>query len=174
MLITALLIQGPPILFIITLFLLYTKYSKPASNNTYLYVYIVGYIIQILVGHALKILIRQPRPSEDIQKFNALINTHKHIDFDRYGMPSEHAMSTIFSTIFIHFALKNNKITLLYALISLLTMYQRYSTNNHTLFQLLVGAIIGIILGYLSYLYAYKTIRGSLKFKMDDNAPYPL
>lgn len=174
MLITALLIQGPPILFIITLFLLYIKYSKPASNNTYLYVYIVGYIIQILVGHALKILIRQPRPSEDIQKFNALINTHKHIDFDRYGMPSEHAMSTLFSTIFIHFTLKNNKITLLYALISLLTMYQRYSTNNHTLFQLFIGAIIGIILGYLSYLYAYKTIRGSLKFKMDDNAPYPL
>lgn len=168
-----LFVQGPPILFGLTLFFLYTKYSKPASNNTYLYVYIVGYILHLLIGHALKILIKQPRPSEDIQKFNALLHTHKHIDFDRYGMPSEHASSTLFSTIFIHYTLKNNKVTLAYAIISLITMYQRYSTNNHNIFQLFVGAIIGAILGYLSYLYAYKTITGSLKFKMDDNGPYP-
>ena len=162
---------SPAVLFVLTLWLLYTTYSKPFSTNTYLYVYVIGFAIQMIIGHALKILIRQPRPCEDIQKFNAAINTHKHIEFDRFGMPSEHALSTFFSTVFVHFALKNNKITLIYAIISIATLYHRYSSNLHTISQLFVGGVIGAILGYMCYMYAFSTIRGSLKLKPDDNGP---
>jgi membrane-associated phospholipid phosphatase len=162
---------SPAILFAATLFLLYTSYSKPASTNTYLYVYVIGYVIQLLIGHALKILIRQPRPSEDVQKFNAAINMNKHIEFDRFGMPSEHALSTFFSTVFIHFALKNNKITFIYAIISIATLYQRWESNKHTIIQLCAGGLVGAILGYACYMYAFKNIRGSLKMRPDDNGP---
>jgi membrane-associated phospholipid phosphatase len=50
-------------------------------------------------------------------------------------------------------------------------MYQRVKYKNHTVSQVVCGAIIGSICGYLFYLAAMSKLSGPLKLKMDDNAP---
>jgi membrane-associated phospholipid phosphatase len=86
-------------------------------------------------------------------------------------MPSGHAQNVIYSTIFVYFALKDVKITIFYAIISLLTMYQRIKYKNHSVIQVIVGAIMGAFIGYSFYIYARKTMAGKLKGRDDDNAP---
>ena len=90
---------------------------------------------------------------------------------DQYGMPSGHAQMVFFSTSFIFFALKNKYISLVYFIISLISMYQRVKYKNHTVSQVVGGAFVGSISGYLFYLAAMSKLSGPLKLKMDDNAP---
>jgi uncharacterized protein YneF (UPF0154 family) len=53
----------------------------------------------------------------------------------------------------------------------MITVYQRYIYKNHTIPQLIVGFIIGIASGILVYFIGYKTMKGVLKMKPDDNGP---
>jgi membrane-associated phospholipid phosphatase len=50
-------------------------------------------------------------------------------------------------------------------------MYQRINSKQHSLFQVVIGGIIGIILGYYFYQFAFKNLQGISKMKKDDNAP---
>jgi membrane-associated phospholipid phosphatase len=55
--------------------------------------------------------------------------------------------------------------------ISLLTIYQRVQSKQHFLFQTIVGAIIGGILGFAFYKYAKNQLQGPLKPKEEEYAP---
>ena len=155
---------APIILFVSSCFLLYKK-------NMLLSLYIIGSILNTALNGILKDIIKQPRPTEDIRIFNASKMLDKRFGYDRYGMPSGHAQSVFFSTVYIYFALDNKYISLIYLAISLITMYQRVKYKNHTIFQVIVGAIVGSFVGYLFYLFAIQKITGKQKSKMDDNAP---
>ena len=76
-----------------------------------------------------------------------------------YGMPSGHSQSTLFFSTYVILNLLNNNFnnnvkilgTLLFTLISLGIMYSRIYLNCHTIQQVIIGGIIGILLGYLYY-----------------------
>ena len=86
-------------------------------------------------------------------------------------MPSGHAQAIFYSTAYIIGALHNFKISALFLLLSFNTIIQRVRYKNHTIAQVIVGSIIGIIVGYGFYTYAKKTLEGSLREKRADNAP---
>jgi membrane-associated phospholipid phosphatase len=158
---------GPQILILFTIFLLFNKY-------TLLQIYLIGFVINSFLNFVLKGIIKQPRPSEDKHVFNVWLNNGMKGDrlwFDRFGMPSGHAQSVFYSTFFISFALQNTNINILYLIISLNTLYQRVKYKNHTVLQVIVGAIVGTIIGSLLYYYSQKILQGKLKEKEDDNAP---
>jgi len=155
---------GPFVLLFTSIYLLWNK-------STLLIIYLIGFFLNILLNYLLKILIQQPRPSEEINLFNALKASGKIIPFDSYGMPSGHAQEVFYSTFFIYFALKNNKVVCLFLLMSLYTGYQRIKYNSHTLLQVICGSIIGSIMGYFFFNLSTKKLMGVLKFKLDDNAP---
>jgi membrane-associated phospholipid phosphatase len=155
---------GPFLLLSATIILLKNKW-------TLLSVYVVGYVLNLIINIILKELIKQPRPSEDLSIFNASVAHGKRISFDRYGMPSGHATSVFYSTAFIFFALKSPAISIIYLLISINTSHQRIKYKNHTLMQVICGAILGSIMAYLAYLFATKKNMGILRHKKDDNAP---
>ena len=67
-------------------------------------------------------------------------------------MPSNHAQQIFFSITFLYLLYRNKSLLIIELLISFITIYQAYSYNRHTLEQLFVGAFIGIITGYLSFL----------------------
>ena len=163
------------ILIITTLTLLYNK-------PTLYYYYIFGVIINSILNINLKLLIREPRPPHilpskktnynpanytggggDFRKFTPFTN------FNIYGMPSGHAQLAFFSTMYILLACKNVKITLFYLCVSLITLYQRVKSNMHTIFQVIVGSIIGSLMGALTFMVFKQKIVGDLKFKPDDN-----
>jgi membrane-associated phospholipid phosphatase len=159
---------GPYILLIISLFLLYKK-------KTLLVYYVFGYLIDILINAILKITLKQPRPKEHIPLFNATkAHQPKLLSFQQYGMPSGHAQDSLYSTFFIFFALHGkqyNYIKLLYFILTINTCCQRVRYKNHTILQVLVGAIIGSVVGVITFYLATKKIKGILHYKFDDNAP---
>ena len=162
--------SGPLVLFVYSLYLLWNK-------SNLLYYYICGFFLSAILNIVLKGLIKEPRPSEDPKLFNIalkhsirfkFINGYPH---DTFGMPSGHAQSAFFSTVFIYLALKDIKISILYLIISLLTMYQRVLFNSHTVLQVLAGALVGILFAGFIYFMARQKITGKLRAKKDDNGP---
>jgi membrane-associated phospholipid phosphatase len=156
---------GPQILFFSSVYLLFNKWTS-------LSVYFIGFFINIMLNVVLKALIQEPRPSEDNRLFNLQILSGKRIGHDRYGMPSGHAEGVFYSTAFIFLILKDKRIGVGYLIISLITLYQRLKYKNHTFEQVIAGAIIGAFMGLFFYYYRSNLLKGILKMKDDDDAPY--
>lgn len=156
---------GPPILFFASIYFLFNKWTS-------LFIYLFGFCINILLNVMIKSFIQEPRPAEDRRLFNLEILNKKRIGYDRYGMPSGHAESVFYSTVFILLTLKNKWIGMAYLLVALITSFQRVGYQNHTSSQVIVGGLIGAIMGGLFYYYTVKVLKGQLRAKMDDNAPY--
>ena len=162
--------SGPFVLFVYSVYLLWNK-------SNLLYYYISGVFLDAILNLVLKGLIKEPRPSEDPKLFNVALKHSIRFKFingypyDVFGMPSGHAESVFFSTVFIYLALKDIKISILYLIISLLTMYQRVLFNSHTVLQVLAGALVGILFAGFIYFMARQKIMGKLRAKKDDDGP---
>jgi membrane-associated phospholipid phosphatase len=161
---------GPIILFFSTIYLLWNKQNL-------LFYYTVGFFSNSLLNIILKGIIQQPRPLEDEKLFNlALKNANKDIfkngiPFDVFGMPSGHAQAVLFSTVFIYLALKKTNILLFYLLISAFTMVQRIYNNYHTLFQIIIGDIVGALFAWFVFHLAQQKLKGRIREKRDDYGP---
>lgn len=142
-----------------------------SNRCTYLKFFIYGYAGTFILNMVLKQLIQEPRPSKDMKTLEIAIKNGQRIGFDKFGMPSGHAQTCGFCLAFMAMVFKSPYITMLYTIISIITMYQRYKYKNHTIMQLIIGFFIGIVTGLFVYLASYKTIKGVLKMKPDDNAP---
>ena len=147
------------------------------NKNTLFFYYTVGLFLNAILNLVLKGILKQPRPSEDPHKFNLAITHGKKylykngIPFNIFGMPSGHAQSSMYSTIFMYFALKDKQIIYVYALISLLTIIQRIYSYNHSLFQVIVGAFIGALVGYTMFFLSGQQLIGKITEKLDDFGP---
>lgn len=162
---------GPVILFFVSLYLLFDKQNL-------LYYYIVGFFINSILNLILKGIFQQPRPSEEDPKMFklALKNANKTIfkdgiPFNIFGMPSGHSQSVLFSTVYIYFALLQNHITIFYLILSGISVAQRTIYKYHTIFQIIVGAITGSLVGYTVFYLAQQNIGGLIREKPDDNGP---
>jgi membrane-associated phospholipid phosphatase len=163
-------IYGPFILIFASLYLLWNK------NNLFYY-YVCGIFVNSIMNLILKGIIKEPRPSEDPKLFSIALKHSTRFKFvngfphDIFGMPSGHAQSAFFSTMFISLALKDIKISIIYLLVSLLIIFQCVLFNNHTVLQVLAGAIVGILFAGFIYFMARQKIKGILRFKKDDDGP---
>lgn len=134
--------NGPILLFGLSAILLRNKRRT-------LFIYIVGSILNVLINYFLKMTIKEPRPIEDNIDLEWINSENKREGVDKYGMPSGHAQIVWFSTAFVFCVLKDFTWLFVFVLISLNTAFQRFNYNNHTIRQLFVGSIIGILLGYV-------------------------
>jgi len=161
---------GPIILFCFSIYLLWRK------HNLFFY-YIVGFFTNSFLNIVLKGILQQPRPSENENMFNlALKNANKSvfkdgIPFDAFGMPSGHAQSVFFSTVFIYLALKKSNILLFYSLLSFITIFQRLYNNYHTIFQVIVGSFVGGFFAWFMFHLAQQKLKGRIREKHDDFGP---
>ena len=155
---------GPVILFLASIIYLYVK-------NSYFTIYVIGFMFSGLINYILKGVFKQPRPIDDKHIFNLEKMYRRVLTFENYGMPSAHTQAVFYTTTFTYLALENNVLLVCSVFISLLTIYQRVQSRQHFLSQTIVGAIIGIILGFTFYKYAKNQLQGPLKAKEDDYAP---
>lgn len=152
---------APYSLFIISLFLL-------RNLKYYLFFYIFGFIINNILNIFLKILIKEPRPNKDETFFELMIFNGKRIGYDKYGMPSGHAQNCLFSLAYIILTLNQPIIGIFYVIISSISLIQIYEYKNHTIMQLIIGSIIGILFAYFVYFTSTKFIIGKINNKKDD------
>ena len=161
---------GPAILGITSMYLLWDK------QTLFLY-YLFGIFFDNILNLVLKGLFQMPRPSENIQLFNLALTRGRRFIFkdgmphDRFGMPSGHAESVLFSTIFVYCALRKTKILYGYLFMSLIVLSQRIFFNHHTFLQVLVGAMVGAGLGLGVYYIAGVNMKGRITAKPDDFGP---
>lgn len=141
-----------PLNLLVLIFFMYYKTHKP------IIVYILTILWQLfslLLNIILKFIFKQKRPTQltnDINNttYNTTYSTiHKTIYNDKYGMPSGHAQSVMSQLTFIIFYFKNKYIKVLALIQTIITLWQRYYTNQHTINQLLIGSLIGIVIGIL-------------------------
>ena len=66
-------------------------------------------------------------------------------------MPSGHAQSVSFSLIYLYLVQKSIWLLILNTIILLLTVIQRWNYRKHTIEQLLIGTMVGIICAISSY-----------------------
>ena len=157
-------LYAPNILFVLSLFLL-------RNMKTYLQFFVFGTILNNILNIILKLAIKDARPSKDQKAIEIGIVNGARIGFDKFGMPSGHAQNCGYFLSFITMTLNEPIITALFSVISLISLFQRYLYNNHSILQLLVGLTIGIGFGYLIYYFGHKQLVGNIKLKKDDNGP---
>jgi len=128
--------MGPAILIVI--------YSLALIDRpNYLSVFLIGSATNILLNKTLKYIIKEPRPPNPIEYSSN--DKGVYVNEEIYGMPSGHTQWAGFSVTFF-FIIRRSPAWLLFGLItSVLTFNQRLKYRQHTLLQLIVGYITGMI-----------------------------
>ena len=86
-----------------------------------------------------------------------------------YGMPSGHAQTCAFALGFLYFVQKMTPMFMVACFVFVITLYQRWGTKKHTMFQLLIGSFVGFIFagfayyGTKNYLYTKVTLQDMTK-----------
>lgn len=127
-----------------------TLYKNPIS----LIVYIFGALFNSFINPIFKKCIHQKRPNNPTPfLYSNKINLNKkNKKKENYGMPSGHSENVFYSTIFLYLNLKKINISVILSFfICCITVYQRWYFHNHTILQLVAGAFIGSIFGYIFY-----------------------
>ena len=128
---------GPAILFVITSYSLFER-------DIYLFVFVIGFILNSFMNLFLKQLFREPRQKDPLP----FIDSNNLIGNNYYGLPSGHAQSVFFSLTFLY--LTNNSIFMLYIMscITVVTIYQRWKYRRHTIKQLIIGSFVGSLFAW--------------------------
>jgi membrane-associated phospholipid phosphatase len=161
---------GPVILGITSMYLLWDK-------QTLFFYYLFGMFFDTILNLVLKGFFQMPRPSENTQLFNLALTHGRRFIFkdgmphDRFGMPSGHSESVLFSTVFVYCVLRKTKILYGYLFMSLIVLSHRIFFNHHTFLQVLVGAMVGAGLGLGVYYLAGVNVKGRITAKPDDFGP---
>lgn len=135
---------GPLILFSVNIVKLWNQ--KPYLGGYLFFVFLNSVLNQVL-----KITIKEERPIKD----GISIRNNK----DGYGMPSAHAQSAMFSVFYL-FLVKRSYLWLLIGLfIIALTLYQRWKSRMHTIKQLAIGSLVGLIFSFFGYYLSYSWIK---------------
>lgn len=136
---------GPVILFAATFYCL-------IHRTPYLIAFTIGSIFNTFANEVLKNIFREPRPPNQLPFIDSqlLIGPHQ------YGMPSGHAQASAFALAFL--VLVKGPPTIIYFMtgIFIITLYQRWKYNRHSVQQLAAGGAFGAgIAWFIIYLTQY-------------------
>lgn len=131
-------------------------------NNNYfdLFVYIIGFNLNAIINNFLKSYIHQKRPENPVKFLNS-----EHFDKHKivYGMPSGHSQNVFYSIVYLYLCTTHNIPWILLSLfIGTLMLIERWLFHNHTILQLLMGAILGSLIAFI-IVYTKNNIRKTLK-----------
>jgi membrane-associated phospholipid phosphatase len=136
------------IFFLVVLFLLR---QSPALEA----LYILGYLMNMILNHILKISFQEPRPRKRHITFiesDIISSLYMKSKDEMYGFPSGHMQDICYSMAFLFLVSAGSLQTWVWALflgLATLTVLQRYLFKKHTLYQLFWGGITGALVATL-------------------------
>lgn len=110
------------------------------------YMYIVLYIINYYLILFLQKKWKDPRPTNGKQFMEDEFHNS-----EVYGMPSGHTQTVFCSLVFFYMITRSISWTLIMLFIAICTISQRLIYRKHTIYQIIMGSIIGSVLGYMMY-----------------------
>jgi membrane-associated phospholipid phosphatase len=131
------------ILAILVLFVLWGQWTSIG-------VYLVGFGINTILNRILKSTFKDPRPDKPVrfladEDFNHSLQEPGNY----YGMPSGHSQNAFYSISFLYFSLTKWWPWVAVSLsISAFMFFERWAFRNHSIDQLIVGALVGSVIGY--------------------------
>jgi membrane-associated phospholipid phosphatase len=135
------------LILILVIYLLYDRTFE-------LLFFLVGVTLNNILNRILKPILKDPRPSSPIkflhsEKFPKKLEYTKNSNY--YGMPSGHAQNVAYSLAYLYWTIQESNLLKLFSLlIGGLTVFERWWFRNHTLLQLAVGIMVGIILARIT------------------------
>lgn len=136
------------LLFIIATFILFIYHRY----NT-LIIYTIGYFLTYIIGCIIKPIIKSPRPPNMVP-FMGEVKFLTNSPIEKYGMPSGHASGATYTISFMWWSSYRIATPCFFwvgLFITACTFYQRWIYRRHTLIQIICGAILGGIMGWLIY-----------------------
>ena len=131
--------------YILTLFSIFYMFRTPNYN---MWLFISFNLINVVLNFVLKNVIKEPRPDNEKEFMNI-----QRLNIDKYGMPSGHAQVAWYNVGILVLNSVPLSIKILSLSIACLTLYQRYIFNNHSVDQLIVGTVVGLLFAYISDYY---------------------
>jgi len=96
----------------------------------------VAFVISCVINMLLKIIIKQKRP----------------VPYrGTYGMPSGHSQACTFIITLCYLMTSDVRLLYVSVFLAILCFYHRYVFLYHTIPQVIVGALLGVVLGVLAY-----------------------
>ena len=110
--------------------------------------FLVALYLNTILNRLLKILFKHERPIDEA-KF--LVSDCYNQKNKAYGMPSGHSQTSMFSFTYLFLTTQNIHpwILVLAFMVIILMLIQRLVFKNHTITQLIIGGIIGILFAYM-------------------------
>lgn len=107
-------------------------------NDFELQKFILGITLNIIIVKILKRFLRMPRP---IMRKNST-----------FGMPSTRAATLTFIIVYLILVNKPSKKTIIMMICAVLFLCSlKYFMKEHSIIQLSIGSLVGLILGYIVY-----------------------
>jgi len=128
-------------------------------------VFLISVIVSTVMNKTLKHWLHEARPSHPLR----FLARERFSSKKAYGMPSGHSQLTFFSVAFYWLVTDppSTSVALTLLTISLLSCYERWAFRNHTVMQLVGGAVVGVVLAWFITLYFKKK-------KVSDPLPNPI
>lgn len=130
----------------------YSLLSTPGVPIYFLIVYLIINVFNKVGNEYLKDFLQETRPFKPRKFLETDSFTHK----KSYGLPSGHTQGVGFSTMFSWLVTKSHGVE--YIILNAIVLYERYIFRNHTIFQLVMGLLIGVVLAYIVYFTTIKII----------------
>jgi len=109
-------------------------------------VFFIGFVLEIFLNIQLKRFYKEERPKGRIYFLAAEMNGQHGAQF---GLPSGHSELAFYALSFMYFSIEKFTPLIWFSiLVAVCSIYQRWAFHDHTLKQLLVGAIIGSLFGF--------------------------
>ena len=122
------------------------------GQNKFLFLYLIFSFVNIYFNRGLKMIFQEPRPKGFADEKNVTKDLEFYKNGDQYGMPSGHSNLSFYSIAYSYLVKKQiNSYFLMEMTLALVTLAQRFKYKKHTLTQLFVGAIVGMIYAYVAF-----------------------
>jgi membrane-associated phospholipid phosphatase len=104
--------------------------------------YWLGSFANEMLNQILKKIVKEPRPVLITDDENA---------HDYYGMPSGHVQHAMFSIIFVGLMKPNVLFMMGLCVLMSMSIYERLVNDKHTVWQIIVGGLVGLIMSGIVY-----------------------